>query len=65
MTEEEEQRLFDAEVKKRLDQKQGNTQPVDPSTGWGFRTKPSIKDGTELGREMFRRLVKQGYIKKN
>lgn len=65
MTEEEEQRLFDAEVKRRVDKKSGNTQPVDPSTSSGFRSRPTIKDGTELGRQMYKKLVKQGYIKKN
>ena len=64
MTEEEEKRLFDAEVKKRVEQKQGISQPVDPTSGWGFRTRPTIKDGTEIGREAYRRLVKEGYIRR-
>ncbi|MFD1926945.1 hypothetical protein ACFSFY_02495 [Sporosarcina siberiensis] len=48
--------ILEAEIQKRLNAKRGVVQFVDPKPMNGFRSKPSKKDGTKLGRQMYERI---------
>lgn len=58
-----EERDFDAEVNKRINEKKVGKQPVDPKTGQFQRNRPSQKDAFKVGQELYKRLKDSGKIR--